>query len=95
MLEPELTVNITLDMHEEDIISLFSAFEQLPGYKKKDHQGHVYWFGTEDDDVFVCASFGTKGLFLESELPPEDWFIWMAIFIKKTTVALGYEVKII
>ena len=82
-------------MHEEDIISLYQTFEELPGYKKKDHNGSVYWFGTEDDDIFVCATFGTRGLFLESELSDEDWFVWMSIFLKKMTIALGYQVKII
>lgn len=94
-LPPELTVNIDYNMHEDDIIALYAMFETLPGYKKKDRLGVVYWFGTEDDDVFVTATFGPNGLRFESEIDDEDWFLWMAIFLKKATEVLEYEVKIV
>ncbi len=95
MLPPELTVNITLNMHVDDIKDLYAMFETLPGYKKKDHLGMVYWFGEEEEDVFVVASFGAKGLSFESELPDDKWFVWMAIFLKKATEVLGYDVEVI
>lgn len=91
----ELKVNIPMNLHSEDLIELSKTFQSLPGYHSSEGSGIIHWFGTEDDDEYVVGSFQENGFALSSEMDEERWIIWMAIFIKKTREALGYEVNLV
>ncbi|QTD41515.1 hypothetical protein [Sporosarcina sp. Te-1] len=54
--------------------------------------GIPYWFGKEDDDVFIMATVEPSGLSFYAQMSDDDWSSWIGRFKLKATKVLGFEV---
>lgn len=91
--EQELTFNIPHDMHEDDWRDLIETFKALPNWKGMEPDGSNFWFGKEDDNIYIKAHITYSGLVVEGNMPDPIWARWILEFIEKATEALGFEVK--
>ena len=90
--DQELTFNIRHDMHEEDWKDLIQVYENMPYWKGIQHDGSGYWFGNENDEIYLKAHITYTGLVIEGNLPDPIWAKWILEFIEKASEALGYEI---
>lgn len=91
--DQEITLNIRYDMHEEDWKDLVAAFELLPGWIGIEKTGAFFWFGKENDEVYIKATVSFTGFLVEACLPDLVWEKWIAEFIKRCSEALGFEIE--
>lgn len=91
--EQELTFNIPYDMHEEDWLDLIEVYKSLPSWLGMEHDGSSYWFGKEEDNIYIKARITFVGLVIEGNMPDPLWARWILEFIEKSSEALGFEVK--
>ncbi|MNP77488.1 hypothetical protein D3C76_1749280 [compost metagenome] len=54
--------------------------------------GIPYWFGQEEDDIFITASVEPSGLSFDAQLNNSDWISWITMFKTEATIILGYDV---
>ncbi|MFB8372847.1 hypothetical protein [Paenibacillus taichungensis] len=81
-------LNIRYDLPDEVWDKVSKVYEHMPGwigYKS----GVPYWFGSEEDDVFIEASVEPSGL---SFYALDDWVSWIETFKLEASKVLGFEV---
>ncbi|MGN7387488.1 hypothetical protein [Sporosarcina sp. SAFN-015] len=68
-----------------------NIYESMPGWKGyKD--GIPYWFGCEEDNVFITASVEPSGLSFYARMSNDDWHSWIERFKLEATQVLGFAV---
>ncbi|WP_342563164.1 hypothetical protein NST84_27100 [Paenibacillus sp. FSL R7-0345] len=72
----------------EKVSDLYQSMPGWAGYK----DGIPYWFGQEDDDVYIVASVEPSGLSFYAQMNQSDWDIWMETFKSEATKVLGFDV---
>lgn len=87
------TYNINLNIHYSSPKEVWDKLENL--YKEMPNwdgltDGCPRWYGT--DDKLIEASVESSGLQFYAKLPSEEWEEWIALFKKKATELLGYEI---
>lgn len=87
------TYNINLNIHYSAPKEVWDKLEIL--YKEMPNWdglagGCPRWYGT--DDKLIEASVEPSGLQFYAKLPSEEWEKWIALFKKKATELLGYEI---
>ncbi len=91
--DQELTFNIRHDMHEEDWKELIETYKLMPYWTGLKPDGSAYWFGDEEEDVYIKAHITFSGLVIEGNVPDPIWAKWILEFIDRASEALGYEIK--
>ena len=84
-------LNIWYYLPDEEWNKISNLYESMPGwigYKN----GVPYWFGQEDDDIFITASVEPSGLSFYAQLNKSDWNSWIEIFKSEATKVLGFDV---
>lgn len=84
-------LNIWYYLSDEVWDKVKNLYESMPGWIgfKNDIP---YWFGEEDDDVFITASVEPSGLSFYAQMSDEDWRSWIGRFKLEATKALGFDV---
>lgn len=84
-------LNIWYHLPDEVWSKVAAIYKSMPGWKGyKD--GIPYWFGQEDDDVFIEASVEPGGLSFYAQMNQSDWDFWITRFKSEATKVLGYDV---
>ncbi|GKX31380.1 hypothetical protein SH1V18_38600 [Vallitalea longa] len=60
--------------------TLGEIYKSLPSYII--HQGLPYWFGIDENNIYLWASCEPSGLQIAGYLPLKDFFSWENIFNK-------------
>lgn len=84
-------LNIRHDLPDEMWAKVSKVYERMPGgigYKS----GIPYWFGIEEDDVFIEASVEASGLSFYAQMDDNDWNAWIETFKLEATKVLGFDV---
>jgi len=84
-------LNIWYYLPNEEWEKISKLYESMPGwigYKN----GVPYWFGQEDDDIYITASVEPSGLSFYAQLNNSDWNSWIERFKSEATKELGFEV---
>ncbi|GKV54482.1 hypothetical protein NCCP2222_04290 [Sporosarcina sp. NCCP-2222] len=84
-------LNIWYYMPDEVWAKVAAIYERMPswiGYTN----GIPYWFGQEEDEVFIMASVEPSGLSFYAEMSDREWSSWIKRFKREATEALGFEV---
>lgn len=84
-------LNIWYYLPDEVWDKVTTIYESMPGwigYKN----GIPYWFGHEDDEVFIMASVEPSGLSFYAQMSNSEWSSWIEIFKLETTKLVGFEV---
>lgn len=84
-------LNIRYDQSDEQWNKLSNVYENMPGWIGYAN-GIPYWFGKEEQDVFVTASVEPSGLAFHAQLSDYEWEVWIEHFKSEATKALGYIV---
>lgn len=66
-------------------------YESMPGWVGYKN-GIPYWFGHENDDVFIVASVEPSGLSFYAQMTNRDWNSWIEKFKLQATKVLGFDV---
>ncbi|WP_433922952.1 hypothetical protein [Paenibacillus taichungensis] len=72
-------LNIRYDLPDEVWDKVSKVYERMPGwigYKS----GVPYWFGSEEEDVFIEASVEPSGLSFYAQMNIDDWVSWIETF---------------
>lgn len=70
------------------VSELYKSMPGWVGYK----DGIPYWFGHEDNDVYIEASVEPSGLAFYAQMNQNDWVVWIETFKSNATKALGFDV---
>lgn len=84
-------LNIRYDLPDEVWDKVSKVYENMPGwigYKS----GIPYWFGTDEDDVFIEASVEPSGLSFYAQMNSDVWMSWIETFKLEATKVLGFDV---
>ncbi|MEK5475663.1 hypothetical protein NYE70_01805 [Paenibacillus sp. FSL R5-0407] len=84
-------LNIWYYLPDEEWNKVSHLYERMPewiGYKN----GNPYWFGQEDDEIFITASVEPSGLSFHGQMNNSDWNSWINKFKSEATKLLGFEV---
>lgn len=84
-------LNIRFYLPDEEWNKISNLYESMPGwigYKN----GVPYWFGQEDDDIYITASVEPSGLSFYAQLNNSDWNSWVERFKSEATKVLGFDV---
>ncbi|WP_228548330.1 hypothetical protein [Sporosarcina obsidiansis] len=84
-------LNIWYSLPDELWGKLAAVYESMPGWIGFKN-GIPYWFGQEDEDVFICASVEPSGLSFYAQMSDDEWSSWIGKFKSEATRALGFEV---
>lgn len=84
-------LNIRYDQSAEKWSKVAILYERMPGWIGYAN-GIPYWFGQEEDDVFITASVEPSGLAFYAQMRDNDWKAWIESFKSLATEALGYAV---
>lgn len=84
-------LNIWYYLPEEEWNKITHLYESMPGWLGYKN-GVPYWFGQEDDDLFITASIEPSGLSFYAQLNHSDWNSWIQRFKVEATKALGFDV---
>ncbi|KGR74974.1 hypothetical protein [Ureibacillus sinduriensis] len=72
----------------DKVTNLYGSMPGWIGYKK----GIPYWFGCENDDVFIMASVEPSGLSFYGKMSNDDWSSWIERFKSEATKVVGFDV---
>lgn len=84
-------LNIWYYLSDEVWDKVTNIYESMPGwigYKN----GIPYWFGQEDDDIFIVVSVEPSGLSFYAQMSNGDWNSWIERFKLEATKVLGFDV---
>jgi hypothetical protein len=84
-------LNIWYYLPDEIWDKVSKIYESMPGwigYKN----GIPYWFGYEEDDVYIEASVEPSGLSFYAEMNNNEWTTWIERFKLEASQVLGFEV---
>ncbi|MEK8211272.1 MULTISPECIES: hypothetical protein [unclassified Paenibacillus] len=84
-------LNIWYHLPDEVWSKVAAIYKSMPGWMGyKD--GIPYWFGQEDDDVFIEASVEPGGLSFYAQMNQSDWDSWITRFKSEATKVLDFDV---
>ncbi|GKV65575.1 MULTISPECIES: hypothetical protein [Sporosarcina] len=84
-------LNIWYSLPEELWGNVTGVYKSMPGWLGfKD--GIPYWFGREEDNIFIWASVEPSGLSFYARMGDDEWSDWMEKFKLEATKAVGFEV---
>ena len=97
MTEVSITLSIPYDLSEGQWKKLDLVYHGMPGWlgygaEGRGEEGIPYWFGVEEDDVFLWASSEPPGLLIEGQMDQAEWERWIHEFKTLASQALGFEV---
>ncbi|MBY0014025.1 hypothetical protein [Paenibacillus typhae] len=72
----------------DKVSELYKSMPGWIGYK----DGIPYWFGQEEDDVYIAASVEPSGLSFFAQMNQRDWELWITTFKSEATRVLGFDV---
>lgn len=84
-------LNIWYYLPNEEWNKVSYLYERMPGwigYKN----AIPYWFGQEDDEIYITASVEPSGLSFHGQMNNSDWSSWINKFKSEATKLLGFEV---
>lgn len=84
-------LNIWYYMDEEiwnKVVKIYESMEGWLGF----NEGIPYWFGHEEDDIFIQASVEPSGLAFYAQMESQKWLSWINRFKVEATNILGFEV---
>lgn len=84
-------LNIWYYLPDKEWKKITNLYERMPGwigYKN----GVPYWFGQEDDDIFITASVEPSGLSFYAQMNNSNWNSWIERFKSEATKILGFDV---
>ncbi|WP_339240555.1 hypothetical protein MKX40_07620 [Paenibacillus sp. FSL R5-0517] len=84
-------LNIRYDLPDEVWAKIAKVYERMPGWMGY-NSGIPYWFGTEEDEVFIEASVEPSGLSFYAQMNSEDWTSWIESFKLEASKVLGFDV---
>jgi len=84
-------LNIWYYLPNEEWNKISKLYESMPGWIGY-RNGVPYWFGQEEDDIFITASVEPSGLSFNAKLNNSDWFSWIERFKSEATKVLGFNV---
>ncbi|WP_308722194.1 hypothetical protein [Paenibacillus polysaccharolyticus] len=70
------------------VSKIYESMAGWIGYRS----GIPYWFGTEEDDVFIAASVEPSGLSFYAQMNSDDWMSWIETFKLEASKVLGFDV---
>lgn len=76
---------------DEIWVKVANLYESMPGWRGYIN-GIPYWFGQEDDDVFIAASVEPSGLSFYAQMSNREWNSWIEQFKMEATKVLGFNV---
>lgn len=85
-----ITLNLPYDLSAEEWKKVTNVFEQLDGWMN--HSEYMCWYGTDDDEEYICASVEPSGLLLQGSVSDETWVGWVSKLCAKLSLALSREV---
>lgn len=89
--EQNCNLNIWYYLPKEVWNQVTTVYMSMPGwigFKK----GIPYWFGQEDDQVFITASLEPSGLSFYAQMSDDAWNSWIETFKLEATKVLGFAV---
>ena len=89
-MEQTITLNLPNDLSDSDWKKVSTVYKQMDGWI--DGYDHPYWFGTEEDDLYISASVEPSGLLLSGKVDEGIWISWVTVLCAKLTLALGREI---
>ncbi|WP_379163153.1 hypothetical protein [Paenibacillus sp. sgz5001063] len=84
-------LNIWGHLPDEVWDKVADIYKSMPGWIGY-RNGIPYWFGQEDDAVFIEASVEPSGLSFYAQMDQSDWDSWIERFKSEATKALGFNV---
>ncbi|UQZ37545.1 hypothetical protein C2I18_15615 [Paenibacillus sp. PK3_47] len=84
-------LNIWPDLPEEVWDKVADIYKRMPGWIGYT-DGIPYWYGQEDNDVFIEASVEPSGLAFYAQMDKSEWDFWIGRFKAEATKVLGFEV---
>lgn len=84
-------LNIWYDSPDEVWDKVPEIYENMPGWIGY-RNGIPYWFGYEEDDVFVVASVEPSGLSFYAQMNDNDWITWIEQFKCEASKVLSFDV---
>ncbi|MFJ7665735.1 hypothetical protein ACIQXI_01425 [Lysinibacillus sp. NPDC097195] len=87
----QCNLNIWYNLPSEVWDRMTNVYERMPGWIGYTN-GIPYWFGQEEDDVFIMASVEPSGLSFFAQMEMEDWHSWIERFKVEATKIVGFEV---
>lgn len=87
----QCNLNIWYDLPSEVWDKMTNVYERMPGWMGYTN-GLPYWFGHENDLVFITASVEPSGLSFFAQMEMDDWLCWIERFKEEATKMLGFEV---
>lgn len=88
-MERTITLNLPYDLSDTEAAKVLEVYRQMDGWIE--NKDFPYWYGTEDDDQFICASLEPSGLVLTGNVDEIVWIGWITVLCAKLTLALGRE----
>ena len=89
-IEKSITLNIPGDLSDSDWDKVMSVYRNMDGWI----EGHdlPYWFGTEQNEIFITASVEPSGLVIFGKVNDLIWIGWLTKLCAKLTKALNKEI---
>lgn len=84
-------LNIWYYLSDEEWNKVSFLYERMPGWMGYKN-GIPYWYGQEDDEIFITASVEPSGLSFHAKLNNSDWNSWIETFKSEATKVLGFNV---
>lgn len=72
----------------DKVPSIYESMEGWLGFQN----GIPYWFGYDEDEVYIEASIEPSGLSFYAQMEENQWIEWIGLFKLKATDILGFEV---
>lgn len=88
-----ITLTIPYNLPDSDWIIVDDIYKSMPGWIGYLKDGCPYWFGTENNNVYLSASVEPSGLLFDGRMDEEEFKEWINSFKTLATRKLGFEVK--
>ncbi|KUP21943.1 hypothetical protein [Paenibacillus sp. DMB5] len=85
--------NLNIWDHLPDAVwdKVSDLYQSMPGWRGFT-DGIPYWFGKEEDEVYITASVEPSGLSFYAQMNQDDWLLWIETFKSEATKVLGFDV---
>jgi hypothetical protein len=89
-MEKSITLNLPYNLEAQEWEKISLVYQEMDGWI----EGYEfpYWFGTEKDESYICASVEPSGLVMFGNVSDEIWVGWITKLCAKLTLALGKEI---
>jgi len=84
-------LNIWYYLPDEVWGKVSTVYEGMPGWIGF-RNGIPYWFGYEDDAIYIEASVESSGLSFYAQMNNNDWNTWIERFKAEASKVLGFDV---